>query len=116
MIEDISPSLDSIDIILHPFAVLNSVWKHPDDCTNIFNTINEMELFEVIESLLNFVKHWGGSLKATLELSQMVVASESIDQSCYKVWYSIKRGQVEMIMNKLMRSIAVMHWSVHNFI
>ena len=79
MIEDISPSFNSINIILHSFAVLNSVWEHPNDRTNIFNTINEMELLEVIESLLNFVKHWLSSIKATLELSQMVMASKSVN-------------------------------------
>ena len=53
--EDISPSLNCINIILHSFAVLNSIWEHPDDCTNIFDSINEVELLEIIESLLDFV-------------------------------------------------------------
>ena len=55
MMEDISPSFDSIDIILHSFAMLNSVWEHPNDRTNIFHSINEVELLEIIESLLDFV-------------------------------------------------------------
>ena len=36
MLEDISPMFDGINIVIHVVTVLDSVWQHPDDITNIF--------------------------------------------------------------------------------
>ena len=55
MMENISPFLNSSDITLDPFAMLYSVWKHPNDLSNVFDTINKVEVLEIIESLFNLV-------------------------------------------------------------
>ena len=55
MMENISPIFNSSDIILDIFTVLYSVWKHPNDLSNIFYSINKVEVLEIIESLLNLV-------------------------------------------------------------
>ena len=37
--ENISPFLNSSDITLDPFAMLHSIWKHPNDLSNVFDSI-----------------------------------------------------------------------------
>ena len=109
MVEDICPLLNGINIILDTFAVLHGVWEHPDDGTDVFDTIDEVEVFEVIQSGLDLFEHGLGTFEAALELSKVVVACKSVDESSYEVWNCFHRREQHVLVS----SVGILHGSVH---
>ena len=94
MVENIRPIFDGSDVIVHAFTCLHSVWKHPNNLSNVLNSSDEFQVLEVIKCNLNLVDKVVSPLEAVLKLDQMVVSSETIDKTRSEVWNSIDRWKV----------------------
>ena len=96
MVEDFSPLLNGSNVSIHAFTSLDSIWKHPDDLTNIFNPCDKPHMFEVIENMFNLFEQGICAVEAVLELIQMVVSGQAVNESSDKVRDCIHRWKVNM--------------------
>ena len=94
MMENVSPILDGSNVIIHTLASLYSIWKHPNNLTNVLNACDEFQVFEIIESNFNLMNKTVSSLEAVLDFNEMVVTSKPIDKTGSKVWHSIYRRKM----------------------
>ena len=103
MMEDVCPLLNSGDIIIHSRASVECIWKCPEDCTNMLESRNGVEMFEVIKSRDSLVNEWLVDLHAVLDLVEVIVTSETEDEASSEFWDGVKRweGNVMSLVSKV---------------
>ena len=92
--ENVSPILNGSNVIIHTLASLHSIWKHPNNLTNVLHACDEFQVFEIIESMFNLMNKTVSTLEAVLDFNEMVVTSKPVDKTGSKVWHSINWRKV----------------------
>ena len=85
VVEDFGPFFDGGNVFVHAFTGLDSVWKHPDNLANVFDTSDEFQVLEIIEGLLGFIDNWFLAFEAALKLNEVVVSGQAVNESSCKV-------------------------------
>jgi len=94
VLEDISPGHDGAHIVIHTFAARDGVWEHPDDVTEVLDTLDEVQSFKVSHSFLGVISKRLDVFHACAELFKMVITSKSINQTGHEVWDQVERWKV----------------------
>ena len=87
-LEDFSPLLDGCDIILKVggLAGFSIELKVIDESFKVLESINNVELFKIIDEGLNIWQFLVSASKASLELSKVVVANHAVKETSYELW------------------------------
>ena len=93
MVENVSPLLNSSNVIVHSLTSYDSIWEHPNYLSYILNSCDEFEVFKVIKSCFYLMNEAVSSIEAMLKLNQMVMTCKSVYKASSKVWNSVYWGQ-----------------------
>ena len=89
VVENLSPVQNSIDVVIHPCASIERFWESPEDSTDVLESRNGMEVSKVIESGNSLVDEWLVDLHAVLKLVEVVVSSQTEDETSSELWDGI---------------------------
>ena len=95
--EDFSPLLNGSNVFIHAFTSLDSIWKHPNDLANIFNSSNKFQRLEVTEDNLHFIDDLLLAVEAALELNEVVVSSQAVNESSSEVGDCIEGWKADTV-------------------
>lgn len=89
--EDGGPLLNSLNVLVDIGVVtsFDSVWEHPNDITNILDSFDDFSVSEMGNEVLSILLEWADILHASLKIIEMVISSESIDETSSEVWNEI---------------------------
>jgi len=91
LFEDLSPGLDSGDVVVHASAASDGVWELPNDITEVLDGGDGVEALDVRDGLLALLDEVVGVVEADTQLIELVVTSEAEDEASDEVGDGVKR-------------------------